>query len=168
MEVRGNEVDISIGAKAGCTACESGNGCGAGIFIRLWRRNSVLLTMENTLTACPGQSVIVGIPEQTFLRLVARLYVLPVLAVLAGAVMGHWLTLQISQPGTSNLIANDIGALVGAALLCAMAVWSQRHLPVPGDIAVKLVRVVTGCPGSNAEIESVNNRPELDQHSVTR
>lgn len=147
--VHGDRADITIGATTGCTACASGQGCGAGIFGKLWRRKPVLLTIENSISARPGQSVIVGIPEQMFLLLVARLYFLPLLAALVGGLAGQWLAGMTQLANIAGPVAADFGALLGAIVLCGLALWSLRHSPGPeaGDLKVKLMRVVTGLPG---------------------
>ena len=160
VEVNGDRADISVGATTGCTACESGKGCGAGIFGRLWRRKQVVLTTENTIFARPGQSVIVGIPEQAFLRLVSRLYFLPLLAALAGGFAGQWIPEWIDFTWISRSAARDLGAMLGAALLCGLALWSVRFLPPPqtGDFTVKLLRLVTGLPGIECGMR-IGSRP---------
>ena len=147
--VRGDRADITIGATTGCTACASGQGCGAGIFGKLWRRKPVLFTIENSISARPGQSVMVGIAERTFLRLVARLYFVPLLAALVGGIAGQWLVGLTRFASKAGPLAADLGALLGATVLCGLALWFLRHGPGPrtADVEVKLLRVVTGLPG---------------------
>ena len=149
VEVRGDRASIRIGTAAGCAACASGRGCGAGIFAKLWRRKPILLTVENSISARPGEIVIVGISETTFLRVVARVYFLPLLAALVGGILGQWFagTWAGNPPHPA---AADLGALSGAVLSCGLCLWSLRFLPgrPSQDINVKLLRMVTSPSGT--------------------
>ena len=118
-QVASGKATITMASVSGCPACDAGRGCGAGIFGRLVRREPVSLQLDVTEGAIkglvPGQLVMVGIPESLFMSLLARLYLLPLLAGLAGAVAGHNLALVLSLQG----LAQDLLALLGALILFA-------------------------------------------------
>jgi sigma-E factor negative regulatory protein RseC len=116
-------VRVRIGASSGCSACDRGQGCGAGLFGRLLRRRPVELDLENTIAAAAGQPVVVGLPESLFLSLVVRLYLYPLLGGLAGAVLGHWLAL-IQGAGDAT---SDLSTLTGALLAGALVLWLVRR-----------------------------------------
>lgn len=130
---------VRIGGTSGCAKCDAGKGCGAGVFGRLLKRKPVELEIENTLKASPGQAVIVGLPEPLFLSLVARLYLLPLVAGVAGAALGHYLAVQ----GGSGPAGSDLAALLsGLALGAVTLVWSKRGArEFSGSFIVHLLRL---------------------------
>jgi sigma-E factor negative regulatory protein RseC len=133
-------VSVRLGGQSGCAACDAGKGCGAGLFGRLLRRRPVELEFDNHVDARCGQAVVVGVPEQWFLRLVARFYLLPLLAGLGGAAVGHHVAvvLQMGSGGRDSL------TLAGAVVAGAVALWWNRaRTPgVPDALALHLLRVV--------------------------
>jgi sigma-E factor negative regulatory protein RseC len=145
---------VRLGGSAGCTACDTGHGCGAGIFGRLLRRKPAILELENPIEARVGQAVVVGLPESVFLRLVFRFYLLPLLAGLAGMVFGHYLSVQ-NQAGP---ILTDGFAFLGGIVAVAIAlVWNRKwNGEFPQQNAVHLLRGVERanadhCVGKNPD-----------------
>ena len=134
-------ISVRIGASTGCSACDAGKGCGAGLFGRLLRRKPVVLDFDNSVDAGPGQAVVVGLPEAVFLRLVLRLYLYPLMAGLLGAVFGHLVAraLQFSEL-TADLL------VLGAALVAAFAtvrVLRSRSAEFSAGVVVHLLRTVS-------------------------
>jgi sigma-E factor negative regulatory protein RseC len=136
----GRRAQVRLGGQSGCAACDAGRGCGAGVFGRLLRRRPVILEFDNHLDARCGQAVLIGVSEQWFLRLVTRFYLVPLLAALAGAAFGHYLSVKL-QSGPAG---RDFLSLAGAAAAGAVSLWRNRARPVgtPAAFAVHLLRVV--------------------------
>jgi len=121
VRCQGESLWVRLGSQSGCTACDNGNGCGAGLFAKLLQRKSVIIELaRNNMSVEPGQMVTLAFPEKVYMKLVLSSYGWPLLAALAGAFAGHalgsWLKLG---PG---LI--DAGALSGGLL----AGWGIMHL----------------------------------------
>ena len=144
VKVFGEIASVRLGGSSGCAACDAGKGCGAGIFGRLLQRKPVVLDLYNNPGAVVGQAVIVGLPEALFLRLVLGFYLYPLLAGLAGAVIGHYVSVKLK----ANPATTDGLPLFGAALAATTAlVWKrQGHrksaVDFPGKTVVYLLRVV--------------------------
>jgi len=137
--VRGDIVDVRLGGTSGCATCDAGKGCGAGVFGRLLRRRPVVLPLQNTLNALPGQPVMVGMPETLFLRLVSRLYLFPLLAGTAGAIAGNYAANSAGLgPG-----ASDAATLIGGVTAGLAAVFVRRNgaREFPASAIVHLLRV---------------------------
>ena len=139
--MEGDRIRVRIGASAGCSACDAGKGCGAGVLGRLLRRKDAVLSFDNDIGAAAGQAVVVGLPESVFLRLVLRLYLFPLLAALLGAVAGQILAahLQFSE------LTTDLAVLSGGLLAGVIAVRSfrARRVDFPDQLAVHLLRAVS-------------------------
>ena len=140
VDATGARVRVRLGGTTGCTACDAGRGCGAGVFGRLLRRRPVELEFDNHVGAEPGQAVMVGLPESLFLALTLRLYLLPLLAGLAGAVLGHWLAQGAGLDGAALDLAAAAGGIVVAAL--ALRRNRRRRMEFSPDRAVKLLDIV--------------------------
>ncbi|MCJ7814912.1 MAG: SoxR reducing system RseC family protein, partial [Xanthomonadales bacterium] len=110
-----------------------------GVFGRLLKRKPVTVSLENTVDARQGQPVVVGIPETLFLRLVARLYLYPLLAGIGGAVMGYYLS-ALSDVGSVG--ADIITLMSGLASGIAVLIWSGTCArEFSGPVVVHLLRV---------------------------
>lgn len=130
---------VRLGASTGCSACDAGKGCGAGVFGKLLRRKPVEMEFDNDVGAQAGQSVVVGLKESVFLALVLRLYLAPLLAGLAGAIAGNIIALGLQLPDS----ATDL-LVLAAAVVCAGAVAvmiRSRPVEFPGDSAVHVLRI---------------------------
>jgi sigma-E factor negative regulatory protein RseC len=144
VAVSGEIASVRLGGKSACAACNAGKGCGAGIFGRLLKRKPVVLELQNGPGARTGQSVIVGLPEALFLRLVFNFYLFPLVAGLAGAAIGHYVSVKLQVDSA----ASDGLALLGAVLAGVLALmWKQRRIgrqpgEFPRKITVHLLRVV--------------------------
>ena len=104
---------VRLGSQSGCTACDNGNGCGAGVFARLLQRKPVVLELKrNDLSVKAGQMLTLAFPEQVYLKLVFASYGWPMLAALAGAFAGNGLGLWL-QLGSA---AVDVLTLFAALL----------------------------------------------------
>jgi len=109
---------VRIGSRSGCAACDAGHGCGAGIFARLLKRDSLLVRVPNGSGAKAGNAVVLGIPEAAFLDLVVRLYGLPLLAGMAGALLGYS---AVSGLGAGPAL-RDAATLFGGVMAAILAV----------------------------------------------
>jgi hypothetical protein len=80
------------------------------------------------------------LPETTFLQLVFRVYLLPLIAGLAGAVFGHYLSV-LNQAGP---VITDGSALLGGLMAAAIAMtWNRKwNREFPRKNAVHLLRGV--------------------------
>jgi sigma-E factor negative regulatory protein RseC len=140
VDATGARVRVRLGGTTGCMACDAGRGCGAGVFGRLLRRRPVELEFDNHVGAEPGQAVMVGLPETLFLALTLRLYLLPLLAGLAGMVLGHWLAQRAGLDGATLDLAAAAGGIGMAALVLRRN--RRRRMEFSPDRAVKLLDIV--------------------------
>ena len=141
--------EVSVGAQSGCTACDAGKGCGAGLFGRLLQRRPVEISVHNGINAVPGQAVILGLPENLYLQLVFGLYGMPLLAGLAGAVV----LFQVATGfGYSPLIVDLLtlaGGLASAGLVMRFARKRLgRKLPALPLQMVKAQQSEEMCPST--------------------
>jgi len=140
VTVANGKACVRLGGTSGCSSCDAGRGCGAGVFGRLLKRKPIVLELENRVNAEQGQPVMVGIPEALFLRLIARLYLCPLLAAVAGAAFGYYL----SRLGEAGLVSSDmitlLGGITGGA---AVILWNRSgSREFPESFIVHLLRII--------------------------
>ena len=163
VEYRDGRATVRIGAQSGCPACDAGRGCGAGLFNRLIVKRPFTIELTTTERPTVGEAVTVGVPAAAFLRLVAVTYLVPLLAGLVLAFVGHYLVTEIER---GSIWLRDLGALAGALVGATVAVAASRKFSVGSAENVKIAFVRAGGSesGSNCRIEAVSgNRPSMDE-----
>ncbi len=74
-----------------CALCEGGGGCKSVAISRLFATGQQRYRVANPVGAAAGDWVIVAVHEQVLLKSALAMYLLPVLALFAGAVLGaYW------------------------------------------------------------------------------
>jgi len=140
VAIANGRAKVRLGGMSGCPSCDAGKGCGAGVFGRLLKRNPVELELENGINAADGQAVMVGISEGIYLRLITRLYLLPLLAGLAGAAIAFYLSalMELGHAGS-----DAISLLGGLACGAATVLWNRKaRMEFPEAFIVHLLRVI--------------------------
>jgi sigma-E factor negative regulatory protein RseC len=99
---------VRMGTQSGCTACDNGKGCGAGLFAKLIQRKPVLLKLaRNEMAVEAGQMLTLAFPEQVYMKLVLASYGWPLMAAIAGALAGYslatWAGLQVAAVDAATL-----------------------------------------------------------------
>jgi len=117
---------VRIGTQSGCTACDNGEGCGAGLFAKLLRRKPVTLELaRKDLKVEAGQMLTLAFPEHVYIKMVSASYGWPLLAALAGAFGGHslgmWLQFTPVAIDAATLFAGILAAWLG------MGVFKHRN-----------------------------------------
>jgi sigma-E factor negative regulatory protein RseC len=131
---------IRLGGTGGCASCDAGKGCGAGVFGRLLKRSPMTVNLENTVNARQNQPVLVGIPESLFLKLVARFYLYPLLAGLAGAGAGNYLASQANLGAATVDLFTLLCGLVSGMLILIRLRTNPREFRASN--MVHLLRVI--------------------------
>jgi sigma-E factor negative regulatory protein RseC len=120
VETEGEYAWVETQRRSSCGSC-SAKGCGTGALSKVLGRRSQRLRVRNPIDARPGDAVVLGIDEQALLRGSLAVYIVPLLAMLAGALLGEVLAPQWgSEPETLSL-------LLGLAGLAAGFFWLHRY-----------------------------------------
>jgi len=105
---------VRLGTQVGCSACDNGQGCGAGVFAKLLQRKPAVIELaRQDVDVKAGDMVTLAFPEQIYLKMVLAHYGWPLLAALSGAAIAYalagWLQLE---PLLADLItlAGGVGA----------------------------------------------------------
>lgn len=115
LKTEGDLAWVEARESGSCGSCGSG-GCSTRRLADLFGRRERAFPVANVLHSAAGDKVVIGIPAGALWRSAFRLYGLPLVLLLAGALAGQYLY-------------GDLGALAGAAGGFAVSALAQRARP---------------------------------------
>lgn len=108
---------VEVGRQSSCSSC-SAKGCGTGTLANLFGNKAIQLQIDNPLHAQAGDEVVIGIREQALIKGSLLVYILPLLSMMLGGLVG----------GTVVDTANEAPTLIGAVAGLAIGLLWLRHL----------------------------------------
>lgn len=112
---------VAVRRQAGCSSCSAQSGCGTASLSRWFGRKSHEVRARNPINARPGEDVVVGISESALVKTALRLYLMPLLALLAGGLIGE--SLAAAWGGGDGVVAlSALGAFT------ATLWWLRRRM----------------------------------------
>ena len=122
-----DHAEISVPRKSACGHdCEECAGCGIS-------GSAVFVRALNTCDAQPGQKVVVESDTKKLLRIVAFVYLIPVVLFLLGYVVTAMLTTSVALQYTVAVIGAILGGLA--------AIWYDRRVKDRGGVSFTIVRI---------------------------
>ncbi|HDY7476413.1 TPA: SoxR reducing system RseC family protein [Vibrio vulnificus] len=117
----GFEVALSCEQQTSCSSCSSQKSCGTGVVSKAFGNKSLLWHLETQRRLHVGQVVEIGIPEQSLLQSAMLVYLLPIVAMLLGALFGHlvlspWLDMGEGAVVLTSMLFAFIGILLAKKL----------------------------------------------------
>jgi sigma-E factor negative regulatory protein RseC len=120
VEAEGEYAWVETERRSSCSSC-SAKGCGTGALSKILGRRSPQLKVLNPIDAKAGDEVVLGIREQALLKGSLAVYIVPLLAMLAGALLGDALAPQWeSEPETLSMLFGLLGLVAGF-------LWLRRY-----------------------------------------
>lgn len=111
----GSHAWVETERRSTCGSC-SAKGCGTGVLSKVIGARAQRVRVENRVGARIGDTVVLGLREDALVRGSLAVYIVPLLAMFAGALAGE---LVLSGPGTSEFWT----VLAGLAGLGAGLLW---------------------------------------------
>lgn len=138
VELRGATALVRLKRSSSCSGCASAGTCHAGR-----GADEQLLEARNDAGAARGDTVRVAVSSRTVLSASARIYLLPVAGLLAGAGAAQLLAgAFISPQAAAN--AAGFGGIAGAILGVLLARRLSRRAVAGGGPLPRITRVVAG------------------------
>lgn len=147
---------VRVGATTGCPTCESGKGCGGGIFARLVPKKPVTLEvpiLSDSPRVTVGQQVMLGLPDVFFLRWTALMFGLPLLFGLAAAGLVQW-GLNI-KAAASSAFTVDIMVLISAITAAVFTLILIRRQSKSIRQSIKCLRLLSILPADSCSSNKV-------------
>jgi sigma-E factor negative regulatory protein RseC len=118
LAVKGEEASVQPVGNSGCGHCSTEGGCGSSNLSKLFCSSKPRqFTVLNRLNAKVGDEVQVSLPDGLLLRGAMKMYVVPLLLLLAGGMAGA----ALAETAQMRDGAAALGALVGLLLGFAFA-----------------------------------------------
>jgi sigma-E factor negative regulatory protein RseC len=133
--LNGDFAIVSLQRSNTCHACSARNACGTSAIGKFLGQKHNSVTIQNSIGAQPGDQVSITIPEEGLLKSALLVYILPLLAMMVGA--------MVSDAWFDSEFASSLGGLSG--LLAGFMVVSRtaRNLGDSPTI-VAAIRAVRG------------------------
>lgn len=139
-----DHVWLDVQRQSACGSCQVSAGCGTAALTKVWGGRSSRVRAISTLPLQVGDAVIVGLADGVLLRGALLAYLLPVVLLLAGAVLGES---AFAGAGEEPVIL--LGALGLGLGFLAVRIWSRRLRNDPRYQPVVLRRALSeGASGS--------------------
>lgn len=86
----GDYAEVRTERRGGCGGCAADGACGTSLLDRFLGRRAVLVRARNPAGAAVGERVLVGVSEAGLVKAALAAYLMPVLGLVVGAVVGQW------------------------------------------------------------------------------
>ncbi|MGF1680784.1 SoxR reducing system RseC family protein [Photobacterium minamisatsumaniensis] len=134
-----NELTVSCQQQTTCGSCAAQSSCGTGIVTKAIPGRSHLVKLDTKTRAQVGDVVEIGLSERSMLHSAMLVYLLPLLFLVLGAVLGQWWFVSLSG-------GSELGVILTALISGAAGLLLARNLAarLEGRLAYKpsLVRVL--------------------------
>lgn len=155
VAVEPGAVIVSCQQQTSCGHCASRDSCGTGIVSKAVPGRSHTIKIPTRSPAAVGDVVEIGLPEQSVLHSAVLVYILPLLFLILGAVIGQWWFVGLTGGGEPGVI---LSAVVSAGLGVLLARRLARRLEGHSAYKPSLIRVL----GSPITGESIINAASKD------
>lgn len=115
VAIEGDEALVETSRQSSCGSCEA-KGCGTGSLSQVLGRKTQQLRVKNPVAAKPGEAVVLGLSESALIRGSLAVYMVPLVALLGGGLLGEVLGRQMGWPGELGAITLAVLSLIGALL----------------------------------------------------
>ncbi len=115
---------VEVQRSGGCDSCDSRSSCGTSMLAPLFSQHDapIKVAREGGRAWLPGETVRIGVQEKSFIRGTLLLYLLPLLGLIGGALLGQWLAESFF------LSKNETPAILGGLSGLIAAFWRIKRL----------------------------------------
>ena len=116
-EIRRTTAVIKVEKSASCKHCSEKDSCSVS-------DRNMRIEVKNSLNAKEGDRVEVSVPEGTFIKLSLMVYIFPIVALMAGAFLGNFLSAQLNTD--PSVTAAVTGAIFLAASFLGLKIYDRK------------------------------------------
>jgi sigma-E factor negative regulatory protein RseC len=121
LSTKGYEVDLSCEQQTSCSGCQSAKSCSTGTVSKALGNKSLKWNLTTESKVSLGQVVEIGFPEKSLLQSAALVYLFPLFALLAGAIIGEMWLAPLLNGGEGVVVLT-------ACLFTAISIWLAKLL----------------------------------------
>lgn len=130
VRVEGEYAFVETEQRASCGSCQSQGSCSTTVLAGLFKRRYNHLKVTNTISAKPGEQVVIGVQEQALLKISFLAYLLPIFSMILTAILAQSVVdnFTVSSGELPQVVGGLLGLLGGFFLLKLIA-HKKRHDP---------------------------------------
>ena len=117
IEIKGKRLLLQAQTQSACGSCSVSKGCGTSLLAKVVGRKFTHFQAENSINAKVGDTVVVGIAEDALLKGSMMMYIVPVLCMLAFALLADYFLAELIQYRDLMVAAASIMGLVFGSLM---------------------------------------------------
>jgi sigma-E factor negative regulatory protein RseC len=144
----GYNVGVTCEQQTSCSHCSSQKSCGTGIVSKAVGNKSHAWRFHTEEQVQPGQIIEIGLPEKNLIQFASIVYILPILALITGAVVGQSLVSPVFGGGEGWTI-------LLSGLFMAAGVWLARRLSTKLQSKSEQVVILLRVLGSKVDIVNI-------------
>ncbi|MEJ2622242.1 MAG: SoxR reducing system RseC family protein [Candidatus Thiodiazotropha sp.] len=116
--------------RAACGSCQSQGSCSTTVLSGLFKRRYSHLKVLNTVSAKPGEQVVIGLHEQALIKLSMLAYLLPLFSMIVLAIVAQYLIDSLTAyRGELPQVIGGLLGLIGGFFLLRLLATKNRHDP---------------------------------------
>lgn len=117
IQVYGNDASVQPIGTGGCGHCDSEGGCGSSTLTKMFCSNKPRqFKVRNEISAQVGDEIQISIPDGVLLRGAMKMYVLPLMLLLAGGIAGVSMAGEAAGRDAYAVTGAVVGLLLGFIL----------------------------------------------------
>lgn len=111
-----------------CGGCEAKSSCGTSALAKVFGNRRTVVKVLNPIGAKSGDRVIVGLDESVLTRASFLFYIVPLLSLLAGSILGQSFAelFNLSSTEPLSIVSGLLGLLIGLAWIRRFATRSSK------------------------------------------
>ncbi|MGL5303143.1 MAG: SoxR reducing system RseC family protein [Aeromonas sp.] len=118
VAIEGEYLWVECQRRSACSGCQQQSHCATGTVAKAFPQHAQRLRVKKSAPVEIGQQIRLGISQQSLLRGATLVYVVPLLCLLAGALLGQlWLAPLLSGGEGVTILSCLLGAVVGFLLV---------------------------------------------------
>jgi sigma-E factor negative regulatory protein RseC len=130
---------VRIERSSACATCESKASC------HIEAGKELLVEVGNPIGAKEGDRVEVSMPTASVIKISAFVYIVPVAGLIAGAILGGWLTYLFQMGDNASRV---IGGALGLGLSLALVIYFDRSVRSRPEYHPKMTRIIRKADGT--------------------
>jgi sigma-E factor negative regulatory protein RseC len=125
VQVSGSEAVVAPSQGGGCGSCSSSNSCGSSKITQFITGAPRQFRVQNDVGAQVGMVVQIGLPEGVLLQSAMLVYILPLVLLLIGAIVGDQLSSETQLGELYSALLGGIGLSMGFVLVKVISLWGR-------------------------------------------
>lgn len=137
----GDQAWVTTQRRNTCGGCVANKGCGTGIIARSFATGRTLqIKAANQVEAVVGEDVVLGIDDRVLMRSALLMYLLPLLALMGGALMGEFINNEFF------FIDNEfLSVMAGLSAMMVVLWWLRHHTRLLAATGTYQPRILRRC-----------------------